>query len=127
MVDACKAQGVPEPEYEVNGGFVSIVFRRATNDDDSVNEGVNGELNGRLNGELNGELNGRLNGRLNQTQQKVYDSIAGNPGIKAKDISARHKIQIDTLYKVIRALTEMNLIEHCGSKKTGGYYPVTQK
>ena len=30
MVDACKAQGVPEPEYEVTGGFVRIVFRRAT-------------------------------------------------------------------------------------------------
>ena len=30
MVDACKAQGVPEPDYEVNGGFVSIVFRRTT-------------------------------------------------------------------------------------------------
>ena len=29
MVDACRAQGVPEPEYEVNGGFVRIVFRRA--------------------------------------------------------------------------------------------------
>lgn len=38
MVDACKAQGVAEPEYEVNGGFVRIVFRRATKGDDSVNE-----------------------------------------------------------------------------------------
>lgn len=28
MVDACRAQGVPEPEYVVNGGFVTIVFRR---------------------------------------------------------------------------------------------------
>lgn len=28
MVDSCKAQGVPEPEYVVNGGFVIIVFRR---------------------------------------------------------------------------------------------------
>ena len=29
MVDACKAQGVAEPEYEENGGFVKIVFRKA--------------------------------------------------------------------------------------------------
>lgn len=28
MVDACRAQGVPEPEYEVLGGFVRIVFRK---------------------------------------------------------------------------------------------------
>lgn len=29
MIDACKAQGVAEPEYEENGGFVKIVFRKA--------------------------------------------------------------------------------------------------
>ena len=29
MVDACKAQGVAEPEYEEKGGFVKIVFRKA--------------------------------------------------------------------------------------------------
>ena len=28
MVDSCRAQGVPEPEYVLNGGFVIIVFRR---------------------------------------------------------------------------------------------------
>ena len=44
---------MPEPEYEVNGGFVRIVFRRATNGDDSVNEGVNGYVNRYVNGEVN--------------------------------------------------------------------------
>ncbi len=29
MEDACHAQGVPEPEYEVSGGFVRIVFKRS--------------------------------------------------------------------------------------------------
>ena len=29
MVDACRAQGVAEPEYEEIGGFVKIVFRKA--------------------------------------------------------------------------------------------------
>ena len=53
MVDACRAQSVPEPEYEVAGGFVRIVFRRATKGDDSVNEGVNGYVNGYVNGEVN--------------------------------------------------------------------------
>ena len=52
MVDACCAQGVPEPEYEVAGGFLRIVFRRATKGDDSVNEGVNGYVNGYVNGEV---------------------------------------------------------------------------
>lgn len=29
MVDACHEHGVPEPEYEVSGGFVRIVFKRS--------------------------------------------------------------------------------------------------
>ncbi len=29
MVDACKAQGLPEPEYEVSGGFVRMIFRKS--------------------------------------------------------------------------------------------------
>lgn len=28
MLDACRAQGVPEPEYEVAGGFVRMIFRK---------------------------------------------------------------------------------------------------
>lgn len=34
--------------FEVAGGFVRIVFRRATKGDDSVNEGVNGYVNGEV-------------------------------------------------------------------------------
>jgi ATP-dependent DNA helicase RecG len=109
----CKEAGLPEPEYDFVQNFVCLTIRFKTPLRPYVSVG--------------GELNGRLNGRLNPTQQTVYDSIVGNPGIKAKDISAEHKIQIDTLYKVIRALTEMNLIERRGSRKTGGYYPLVTK
>lgn len=59
-------QGLPEPEYEVNGGFVRIVFRRATNGDDSVNEGVNGYVNRYVNGEVNS---------LTLSQRNVYDIV----------------------------------------------------
>lgn len=30
MVDACRAQGVAEPDYEESAGFVRVVFRRTT-------------------------------------------------------------------------------------------------
>ena len=69
MVDACRAQSVPEPEYGVNGGFVRIVFRRATKGDDSVNEGVNGDVNGDVNGEVNSltpETPGRVRDIINE-------------------------------------------------------------
>ena len=61
MIDACRVQGVPEPEYEVKGGFVRIVFRRTTgkttDGDDSRNDSVSGGVNGYVNGYVNGEVN----------------------------------------------------------------------
>ena len=69
--------GQPAPEYRQNEFMVYATIRHHR---DSVNV-----ENGTLNGTLNDTLNDRLNGRLNPTQQKVYDSIVGNPGIKAKD------------------------------------------
>ena len=69
---------MPEPEYEVNGGFVSIVFRRATNGDDSVNEGVNGPVNGELNGELN------------PSQKATLKFIMEHEGCTASEISKKN-------------------------------------
>ena len=117
MVDACRAQGLPEPEYEVRSGFVTIVFRRPEGTGD-----VNGPVNGTLNGTLNGALNGTLNGALNDNQKKVYELIFARQGIQAKDIIEETGIPRDTLNKILRTLIEKQLIEHRGSKKTGGYY-----
>ena len=115
MVDACRAQGVPEPEYEVNGGFVRIVFRRATKGDDSVNEGVNGYVNGGVNGEVYS---------LTPSQKNVYDIVHDNPGINTKKIAEILKKSPRTIEKHIALLAKTCLIEHRNSDKTGGYYPV---
>ena len=115
MVDACRAQSVPEPEYEVNGGFVRIVFRRATKGDDSVNEGVNGYVNGGVNGEVNS---------LTPSQKNVYDIVHDNPGINTKKIAEILKKSPRTIEKHIALLAKTGLIEHRDSDKTGGYYPV---
>ena len=44
MVEACKAVGLPEPEYGTDGGFVWITFMRpnsVTNPDTSPNTFIN--------------------------------------------------------------------------------------
>ena len=117
MVDACKAQGVPEPEYEVNGGFVSIVFRRAT--EKTMDEGVNRYVSGPVNGELNGELN--------PSQKATLKFIMEHEGCTASEISKKTSIPFSTIDKHIRVLLKVGVIERRGSKKTGGYYPVTPK
>ena len=107
MVDACRAQGVPEPEYEVTGGFVRIVFRRTTNGDDSVNDSRNDSLSDSVN--------------------ETYLAIKANPGIQRKRISELTGKSIPTVDRHIALLAKASLIEHRNSDKTGGYYPVTMK
>ena len=44
MVDACKAVGLPAPEYGTDGGFVWITFKRpnsVTNSDTNTKPAVN--------------------------------------------------------------------------------------
>ena len=40
MVDACKAVGLPEPEYGTDGGFVWITFKRPNSVNNSVTNSI---------------------------------------------------------------------------------------
>ena len=102
MVDACRAQGVPEPEYVVNGGFVTIVFRR-------TEENGNGDVNGGVN-----SLKGIL--------KEVYSIVLENPGIKIAQVAEIREKSESTVWKQLSELCKRDLIEYRGSDKTGGYY-----
>ena len=78
MVDACRAQGVPEPEYEVAGGFVRIIFKRPMIIGSDKDDSRNGYVNGYVNGEVN---------TLTLSQKLVYDTVCDNPGINTKKIA----------------------------------------
>ena len=59
---------------------------------------------------------------LSQPQQAVLDAIRANPGARIPALSETTGISAKTLERHIAALTAIHLIEHRGSKKTGGYY-----
>lgn len=81
-----------------------------------------GAGNGQLNGTLSGTLSGTLNDTLNEKQNRVLDFIAATPGVQAQIIIDQLAIPRDTLNKILKVLTDRELIERRGSKKTGGYY-----
>ena len=108
MVDSCKAQGVPEPEYVVNGGFVIIVFRKP--------EGA-GVVNGPVNGDVNGDVTS-LKGVL----KDIYLIVLNNPGIKIAQVAELRGKSESTVWKQLNELTKKGIIEYRGSDKTGGYY-----
>jgi len=98
---------------------------------------ANGGLNGRLKNEVSeetegaGRLNGRLNGRLkdqvgglNPALKELFGYIAENPGCRINDMAEALSRPIDTLNKQMRQLVSKQLVEHRGSRKTGGYWTV---
>ena len=59
---------------------------------------------------------------LNKGQQAVLDCIKANPGLRVPMISEGINIPSKSIERHISVLISRNLIEHRGSKKTGGYY-----
>ena len=112
-VYACKAQGVPEPEYEVNGGFVRIVFRRATNDDDSVNDRVNEKSKEKGKEKIK-----------EKTLDKVYRLISENSKITTIELAELCGVGENSIYKTVRKLRESGRIVRKGGDK-GGEWVIT--
>ena len=116
IYELCKEAGLPEPEYDFVQNFVFLTIRFKTPITPYVSGG----------GELNGGIRGGLNGGLNDGQKKTLEYICQHEGCNTKQISIGLDVPFDTIEKQIRILLKKGLIEHRGSKKTGGYYPVKQ-
>ena len=63
-----------------------------------------------------------VEGPLSNGQQAVLDCIKAHPGLKVPGIEAETGIPSKSIERHIKVLIERNLIEHRGSKKTGGYH-----
>ena len=59
---------------------------------------------------------------LNAGQQAVLDCIKAHPGLKMPGIEAETGIPVKSIERHVKALVSRGLIEHRGSKKTGGYH-----
>ena len=130
MVDACKAQGVPEPEYEVNGGFVRIVFRRAAGKTmEKMDEGVNGPVNGPVNEKSNEKSKEKIKEKIKEkgkekTLDKVYRLISENSKITTVELAELCGVGENCIYKTVRKLRESGRIVRKGGDK-GGEWVIT--
>ena len=59
---------------------------------------------------------------LSAGQEKVLDCIKAHPGLRVPGLEAETGIPAKSIERHIKVLIERNLIEHRGSKKTGGYH-----
>ena len=93
MVDACRAQGVPEPEYEVTGGFVRIVFRRAT-----------------------GKTTEKATER---TTERILKLIVANPHITTEELARECGLTPDGVFYHTKRLREQGVLVRKNGRKEG--------
>ena len=106
IINECKKAHIPEPNFYEEHGVVKIVFELTC---------------------INKFQNGELNGELNEKQKNVLSIINKNPGIQLMIIAEKTGVSIFTLNKYVKIFIDNQLIEHRGSKKTGGYYTIIQQ
>ena len=93
MVDACKAQGVQEPEYEVTGGFVRIVFRRTT---------------------------GKTTEKATEkTTERILKLIVANPHITTEELARECGLTPDGVYYHTKRLREQGVLVRKNGRKEG--------
>ena len=124
MVDACKAVGLPEPEYGTDGGFVWITFMRPnsvtnsyTNYDTFINKKQIGPNNNITDGVKNGVKDGIK--QLSDIQYYLICIIKINPYITTKVLAQKTNIKFRTLQRYISQLQSMGILIRKGSRKDG--------
>lgn len=108
-----RADGLPphsenSEEMQANAGKPN-----SPNPPEGINEGISEGINEGINGESPARLD-----------ESVLALIRKQPGIKAPALQARLGTSHASLERSIARLSKRRQIEHRGSKKAGGYYPL---
>ena len=128
------------------GSFITVYDSRLKKDEtvkevvNAAGEAVNDPMNGRsdtiknTNDTINGTINQRreginevyegINEGINEGIKLVLELLNRNSGINAPQIAMLLGKGLSTIERTISEGIKMGVIEHRGSKKTGGYYAV---
>lgn len=97
MVDACKEQGLMEPEYESSGGFVKIIFKRPY-------LGTTKKATGKT---------------TEKTTEKILRLMRENPFVTTAKLAQECGLTPDGIYFHTKRLREHGIIRREGSRKNG--------
>ena len=103
------AAGLPRPRLEETPGFFKVVFERKKTSDVSPNEPLNEPLNETVN---------------EPVKMAVIEAVRKMPGVRRPALMRIVGKSRATLTRILSDLSAQGLIEHRGSDKTGGYFPV---
>lgn len=114
MMDACKAVGLPEPEYGTDWGFVWITFMRPN----SVIKQVEASSITK-NEPTNEPINEPINELLSVRQKDIIAAIRLKPSITREELADITKISLATIKREITTLRNKGYINRDGSNKSG--------
>ena len=117
-MDACKAVGLPEPEYGTDGGFVWITFMRPNSVIKQV-EASSITKNEPTNEPTNEPINEPINELLSVRQKDIIAAIRLKPSITREELADITKILLATIKREITTLRNKGYINRDGSNKNG--------
>jgi len=103
ILEACRAGGYPEPEWQELGTVVKIVFRPHPEVEKLIDTDV------------------PVNVPVNERQKWFIEQLAAGCDVKAADISEYFKVVTMTAKRDISALRALGVIDFIGAPKTGHY------
>ena len=123
----CRANGNLLPEWKNEFGTFSTTYLPRTATAFSPCLGKETKTNGEMkDGEKENEgISEGINEGINEgITGRVLSLIREHPGINAPLLKTRMGKSLASVERAIASLVKLGQIEHRGSKKTGGYYPV---
>lgn len=108
ICESCNRHGIPEPEYKVLGGDITVKFTALKTS----------KVLKRQSGALGGGLDGTL-------EDKILSIIKINPQITQKNIAEETDNALRTVQRKLKELQERGVIERKGGKRYG-YWEIHQ-
>ena len=119
MVEACKAVGLPEPEYGTDGAFVWITFKRPNSITNSVTLTQHIEESGQ-------KTTQKTTQKLTKKQEEILGFLKNNPNASRKDLTENiADLTEDGVKYNLKRLKELELIRRVGPDK-GGFWEIIE-
>ena len=120
IIEACEQQGLPEPTYEVRGGFVYIIFKRSSyiggNDTQNVVENVVENV---------GDNFVKVVDKIVTISDSVLYTISENNSITTKKLAEQYSMSMRQMQRIIAQLKDDNRIKRIGPDK-GGHWEIIE-
>jgi len=108
----CIEYGLPEPEFKMRDGFVTVIYRKQGLAFDKIDN-------------AGGAIGGQIEIVLTDRQRDILDILKENPYINRDLLSEKLQINKSATFKHLDSLKKKGFIERVGG--TRGYWKIIQK